>query len=614
MTARRNHNCVAPAEAAATWKSLAPLMAARPTMRLWSQADGFDQVQPLTRRLPERPAAVPLYSRGRTRLLAIDLDAKKHGANAVRDDRDRILSWIRECGGAAVVDTSTSGGAHILIPLDVAATVDELRPLLTTLAARCPTLDATPMLNAVTGCITVPGSACREGGHRRLAGPLAAAQRSFEQRNGPAFLGILSLHLAALPPVPAIGHQASSSELGGDVFEGDGEHRRLHPRHQLHTQIPVVVAEFARTGAMPADRRWPSRSEARQSVLTHALWRGATLFEVRELTTPGQAWALGLGASYNRYGHHRHTALHRDWISAQRWLAASIRRFQAATHKKQHTGGAVAAPPSHRLWLAHAIWWCDTSFRSLPQRWAVAAVLQALAISAVRAGELVNGVPVVAVGGRSLSIAAGLLSESTVWAVLRMLRDTPGAPILLVAKGAGLNADRYGLTTPDLRDPYPDELGRPAVTDVHDAWSVIGLQHRRVYEAIANTGLDNAGELAAAARMSASSTYNSLAELARIGLICRRAGVITLGDTTLDDIATQHRVAEVRSSRITVHRAARMQWQTWLATRRIRPTEPAATITAAVIVPHVVLAFDAINQADYLTSVMATGPPAAWAV
>jgi hypothetical protein len=107
-------------------------------------------------------------------------------------------------------------------------------------------------------------------------------------------------------------------------------------------------------------------------------------------------------------------------------------------------------------------------------------VLQALAVSAARAGSVIDGVPVVAVGGRSLSLAAGLLSESTVWAILRRLRETPGAPILLIAKGSGLVADRYALTTPDITDPTPDDPGRPAVTDVHPAWAVLGHPHRRI--------------------------------------------------------------------------------------------------------------------------------------
>ena len=104
----------------------------------------------------------------------------------------------------------------------------------------------------------------------------------------------------------------------------------------------------------------------------------------------------------------------------------------------------------------------------------------ALAVSAARAGSVIDGVPVVAVGGRSFSLAAGLLSESTVWAILRRLRETPGAPILLIAKGSGLVADRYALTTPDITDPTPDDPGRPAVTDVHPAWAVLGHQHRRI--------------------------------------------------------------------------------------------------------------------------------------
>ena len=193
--------------------------------------------------------------------------------------------------------------------------------------------------------------------------------------------------------------------------------------------------------------------------------------------------------------------------------------------------------------------------------------------------------------------------------MLRMLRETPGAPIVLVGKGAGLNADRYALTTPHVCDPYPGEPGRPAVTDVHDAWSVIGLQHRRVFETIAATGFDNVRQLALAARMSQTSTYNSLAELARVGLLRRSGGTITLGETTLDEIAGQHRLSEARSRRISAHRAARIQWQTWLATRRAPPAQLATNVTAVAISPCI-MPVVVITQADYLSAVMATGPPA----
>jgi hypothetical protein len=608
MTARRDHNSASPATALETaqraWKVLAPLMAARPTMRVWCAEQRFQHVRPLTRRLPNVPAAVPLYSRGRTRLLALDLDAKRHGPDRVSIDRDRLVSWITECGGRAIVDTSTSGGAHIVVPLAVAVSVEEIKPLMSALAAVCPTLDVTPMLNAAQGCLTVPGSPCREGGFRALVGDLAAAERLLREPNPPQLLELLAAQLAT----SAHSAPAAAPPVGADeYFTGSGNHRSLRPGHRLHTPMPAAVTTFARTGALPADGRWPSRSEARQAVLTHAMWRGASLTDIHRLITPGQPWA-GLSAAYTRYGPQRTKAVERDWSAAQRWLTATIPRFQAVTHKKQHTGGGVSAPRAHRLWLAHALWWCDITLRSHPQRWAAAAVLQALAVSAVRAGELVNGVPVVGVGGRSLSIAAGLLGESTVWAVLRVLRDLPGAPILLVAKGTGLNADRYALTTPDVCDPHPDSPGRPAVTDVHDAWSVIGLQHRRIYETIATTGLDSARQVSVAARTSESSAYNSVAELVRVGLLRRRAGRLTLGDTTLDDIAAQQRLPEARTARIAAHRVARIHWQAWLATRRIPPTEPRADLTATAITPPT-LTVDVISEAEYLSAVMATGPP-----
>ncbi len=59
-----------PISPAATWKALAHLIAARPTIRLWNpDTDKFDRTANLTSRLPRQPAAVPLYQRGRTCLL-----------------------------------------------------------------------------------------------------------------------------------------------------------------------------------------------------------------------------------------------------------------------------------------------------------------------------------------------------------------------------------------------------------------------------------------------------------------------------------------------------------------------------------------------------------------
>lgn len=84
-------------------------------MRLWSAEHRFGEVRRLTTKCLSVPAAVPLYRRGRTRMLVFDLDSKRGGPQGVDRDRDRILGWIHSCGGRAVSDVSTSGGSHILV-------------------------------------------------------------------------------------------------------------------------------------------------------------------------------------------------------------------------------------------------------------------------------------------------------------------------------------------------------------------------------------------------------------------------------------------------------------------------------------------------------------------
>lgn len=604
VSSRVGHDSITTA-AQTAWKALAPLMAARPTMRLWTADAEFEYSCALTQQLPSLPAAVPLFVRGRARMLVFDLDAKKLGTGAVVADMRRILHWVNNCGGIAVVDRSTSGGMHVLVPLHRAVTVEEVRPLLRAVAARCPTFDAAPMLNAATGCITVPGSPCREGGHRRLIGTVQAAQDAFSRRCAKHFFSSLCALLASTEAPP----EASAARLApapavSEAFEGqDIQTATLRAAYWIHAPLPPVVDTFARTGVMSADGRWPTRSEARQSVLTHMMWRGASLADI-ELAVAGP-WANGLGSAYLRYGRRANRILRRDWQNAQRWLVAHLNSFHSVTHKKTYNAPVAESAP-HARWLAHAIWWCDLTLRAHPQRWTVAAVLQALAISAVRAGEVVNGVAVVAVGGRSLSIAAGLLAESTVWAVLRLLRDMPGAPVVLITKATGVAPDRYALTTAGILDPTPWAPGRPRVCEVHPAWAVIGYQHRRVFEVITRTSASTVREISAAARTSASATYESIAELARCGLIVRTHGSVSAGSTTLDDIAEQYRLDEERAQRIARHHEERKEWHRWLGARRDPGPRNSTPRPPAGPIVHVL---DAVEELAYRHSVMSTGPP-----
>lgn len=599
--------------ASATWKVLAPLMAARPTMRLWNPGVRFNEAADLTKALPDKPAAVPLFRRNRTRLIALDLDAKQFGAQAVADDLAALRTLLRDCDATVVVDRSTSGGAHVLIPLQTAVTKDELVGLLAALAMRYRTLDLKPMQNdSAFGCITVPGSRCRDGGFRVLVGSLGAAGQAFRRRNAAGVLERISAELGGpelLVDLAADGVAGGPDSGDADSYlVGVGRHRRLRDEFTLGAPVPTVVEAFAAEGSMPRDGRWPSASEARQSVLYHAVGRGLSLADVQQRMARGARWQRGMGAAYARYRHERTwvSALERDWAKALALHVARCRSFHGRTHKTEHTGGALRSP-AHALWLAHAVRWCDTTLRGAPGRWSVAAVLQALAVHGVRSGERVNGTETVAVGVRALSLASGLLSKETVAVGLQLLREWPGSPVLQVQETDGTRPDGYALVTPDVVDVDPGGPGRPRLAEVHDAWWVLGVAHRRIYEMLEDAGRAGARDLAVASRMSLSAAYESLAELCRRGLVRRCRTGYALGERTLDDVARDWRVEEERRRRIESYRRERKQWREFLKGRHAIPVVEVCAAGWAEPVMDVVLSV--FDERDYENAVMAHGPP-----
>lgn len=603
-----------------TWAALAPLIAARPTVRMWSPDLGFQRRAALTQRRPEVPAAVMLFRRQRTRMLAFDLDAKGAGAT-VEADRARLSFWLSGYGARFISDRSTSGGVHVIVPLARAISVTQLQPFMRAASELFPTLDVKPMLNPLQGCLTVPGSATREGGYRLLDGNLDAAVSVLTERNHPELFDdlfdsiVTPRFLMAESRTPSVvSHSTAVSSPPADCFSGEGDDARLLIGYRRTTPMPHPARVFAEVGTIPAGKR--SASEARQAVLAHACWLGYSLAEVRSLMTEGK-WVGGLGQAYRRYKDHQiQAALAKDWSEAQRWVVARVGKVRRDAHRKLelHTGGTRptptrSLPTAQRRWLAHAIFWCDVRFRSDSGRWMKAAVLQALASAAAKTGEIVNGTPVVRVGGRSLSIGAGLVSKESVWAVLRELRDTPGSPIVLEATGSGKRADGYALVLPDIRDPEPDAPGRPELTDVHPVWSVLGLRYRRVYEVLCGaTGSLSVEELATAARMARTSTYDAVNELVRVGLVARRRGQICLSALTLDELGEQLGVFDDRAARIAEYQASRALWHAWLACRGNRPTRYSWAKLPAH--PRILWApLGATDEADYLAVQLRTGPP-----
>lgn len=604
---------------AVVWKTLAGRIAApgRSRVRLWSETTGkYSDTGKLSERLPERPAAVYIYAAGRTHFLAFDFDVKRGDAAAVAADAAAATRWLTECGGAVVSDRSTNGGRHLLCPLAIGTTasVREVAELLRIMARRLPTLDITPATNAATGCITVPGSACKEGGYRQLVGSVDDAVEAFTTRSAPDLLPRLAILFGALAPAdqparPQTGHQTGAELL---YTVGEGEDARLRPEHLRTDPMPPSLTAYATTGNLsPAGRApWPSHSEARMSVVTAAVARGYSAADITTNARPGGPWSA-LATAYDRYGHRRDEALHRDVDKARNWLITNVINHRHRQHKiKNSPGGRQGAsgPADLRDWLVHALAWTDQEYAGKRYRWTVHAVFQTLAWFALNGGERVGGTWVVGVGGRSLSLGAGLLSADAIWSVLRDVRDRPGAPVLLIRRGIGPDPDRYALTTQARTPTDPHRANRVRVERIHDAWHVLGLHLRRIYELVASHGLTSVADIYAAAAVPRSTGDAMVADLQIAGLITRTTrGHVAPGRRTLDEIAEHAGLATVRENLEAHYRTERAQWRGWLAGRDHHPAPPELLDRPD---PTPAAGEDAADTLSWLESVMATGPPA----
>ncbi len=607
------------------WRRLIGQVAApgRNRMRLWNrEADSFSDTTKLTERLPRRPAATYLYSRGRTQLLWLDFDAKRGSAAGVATDMATAASWITECGGVTVTDRSTSGGGHLLCPLAIgtSASRDEIVQLVRLLAARLPTLDITPNTNAETGCMTPPGSPCREGGYRQLDCSLAEAVEAFATRSEPSLLPRLYMLLGALKSSPSPQVPATVPTADIQPFtQGSGQDQQLAAPYIRDDALPAAVTDYATAAIISGARpTWRSHHEARQSVVVNAIARGHSHASLREMIAPGGPWAAGLGAAYTRYHHNADQALGRDVAKAFSWLIRNVLNSSPPRHKSKYTqGGTSGKGPRGRKdlrdWLANGMAWADREFAGKRYRWTVHAVLQTLAFYAALAGEKRSGTWLVGVGGRTLSVGSGLLSEDTIWRVLADLRDRPGAPLMLVRRCIGTEPDVYALTIQNRVTTDPTRAERVRIECVHDGWIVLGHHLRRIYELIVHHGLTDKADIYAAAAVPRSTGDAMVVDLEVAGLVSRTGrGTVGCGPMDLDALAERLRLAEVRAARLERHRAERAAWQQWLDQRE-RDRDSSGQATAAKEIATALRARqggveESVERA-YLESVMATGPP-----
>ncbi|ORB61301.1 hypothetical protein [Mycolicibacterium tusciae] len=629
------HTTPAEVHPAEVWAGLAPLAAApgRHQMRLWTPDTGkFSQTAKLTAKWPTQPAAVYLYSANATTvLLALDFDTSRGDAAAVERDLRTAENWLIRCGARVVTDYTDDGGRHLLCPLAIGTTASlpEVTALMRVLAGHLPTLDIAPALNPAQGCISLPGTLTKRGGYRHLDGTLTAARAAFIERSEPGMLPRLYQLLGMLKPAtpdpspPEEPHDASAA----GYTTGEGEDRRLTPAYTRTDPLPDSIAAFATRGdTAPTDRpHWKSPSEARFATVVAALDRGHTAATLRDLIAPDGPWHDGLGHAYKRYGHGADRALLRDIDRAFDWLIANPLLYRRPQHKQKYTqGGSLTTathksgftgPPELRHWLANAFRWADLEYAGQRYRWTVHAVLQTLAVHALKAGDKSTGTWVVGVGGRSLSLGAGLLSPDAVWRVLRDLRDRQGSPIVLVRSHMGLEADYYALTSQNnVIRGLNHHCERVRIEAVHDIWHILGHHLRRIYELIAHHGLTHREDIYAAAAVSRSTGDDAVRQLQIHGLIAATAPkMLGPGPITPHTLAEAHQLPHLREQRQQTYREQRAQWQQWLDIReRLKNADVSFAAASAPggdadqsSPPYNAFA----DTKDYLESVLRTGPP-----
>jgi DNA-binding transcriptional ArsR family regulator len=482
---------------------------------------------------------------------------------------------------------------HVYVPFDAPIGFHQARDLALALAARTPTMDPSPNQNLTDGLIRPPGSVHPSGGHQVLHGTLTDAHHLASTGNPPAVLTALTGLLADLAAVTAREQQAPDP-----ADAGPGE----LPRRSGARELAADYQRIARTGVYDTGK-YRSPSEARQAVLTAAVWAGLTLPAV--LARIGNGTWPGLAAFYTRYRNPRtrRNALLADWHKALAYVTAqqarkptqSLVRNSPTSEPPSHGGAPpnsdqdqqrARGTPAEYQWLR--TWWSAlgllehdryTDRGGIGKRW----VLRAIGEAAMKTGSRY-----VAFGTRSLSIATGL-DHTTVAAHLRALREEDDPLIDLIENDRGLQGDLYQLRIPDgmavragrvawragklhaLR-PVFRELGHPAAF-VYEALEHNRGRPERSFDLVTRTGL------------SRTALYEALETLAAWNLVETRDGRwVLVSGTSLQQLAEQFGCADTVRALLNRHRDERTRYRRAL---RIvdRDHVPAIAATEAYLWP-----------------------------
>lgn len=207
------------------------------------------------------------------------------------------------------------GGRHLYVPLQEPFTAAEARQVVEAIGRRAASLDPSPHQKLVHGCIRVPGSAHKAGGHQRLITPLTDAYDILTRRNPTS--AVANLRTALEPELHRIEQQRRTQERAAAATAAvqviaKGSTASSAPTAESERPLRSVV----RTGLYDTSR-YASDSEARMAVLNHFVACRWILDHVRA----GMAdQVTGLAALY---GTKTDRLLPVEWAKAQAFSAAT---------------------------------------------------------------------------------------------------------------------------------------------------------------------------------------------------------------------------------------------------------------------------------------------------
>lgn len=546
------------------WSAFACLIAGQPRVRI-SRDSGRNYPQRYERELtavrPQQPAAVLIYgSAGTCRTLCLDFDVSKGGLDAVLSDVKAMTQWLYEHDVKWIQDYSPNGGRHVYVPLETPMPFNESRELVQALAQRHKSIDPTPHQNIRHGCIRVPGSTHKTGGHQKLEMSPQMAASIFAR------------------PAGSVQVQKLLEDLSPEI-------KSLQPDTKIPLTQPTVSgaqSRMSRSMVLIASQglfdtsRYDSPSEARQAVLVAAAAAGLALTDVQRRMQDG-TWP-GLAQFYARYSPAAmHGALRRDWANAHKFVSKSAgsKHVQKTNTSQLSTqGGSVNEHETDLLTEHRFIRTWRTALRHAEPRYASGKLGMARRMILRALGEAAHkkGSRTIEFGVRSISIASGLES-TTVAAHLRALRSEADPLIMHTGEAIGINADQYTLVIPEHLVSGAEAVSwrRGKLHSMRPAFRELGMPAAFVFESLEHSP-GSIHELVRSTGLGRSTVHEALEVLASWKLARKSAdGWEIIPGTSLSALAELLGVAEQIAETIIQHRAQRAIWRDWLAKRQVSP-------------------------------------------